>query len=364
MHERYELLQKQSLPLSAKILLSQRRIREWYEHWDGQVYVSFSGGKDSTVLADLVHSVYPDVPIVFSNTGLEYPEIQRFVRENGAEIIVPKRSFKEVLTEYGYPIIGKETAQAIEQARRHEDLKWIRQKRDELMGTRMNGDKPSAYNKSKWLRLCQETDFRISGMCCNVMKKRPFKDYEHKTNRKPFIGNLAAESRLREQKWLQNGCNAFESVRKISQPMAFWLEQDVLEYIRINDLKIASVYGDIVMADENGMEYVPLFDNGHLKCTGYERTGCIFCGFSAHLEEGETKFQKLKKTHPKQYEYCMNGGQYIDNPDYDPDLPVYDGAWKHWNPEKIWVPSDKGLGMRHVFEQCNEIYGQDFIRFE
>ena len=55
----------QSLPLEAKIVKSQLRIREWYEYWNGEVYVSFSGGKDSTVLLHLVRELYPDVPLCF-----------------------------------------------------------------------------------------------------------------------------------------------------------------------------------------------------------------------------------------------------------------------------------------------------------
>ena len=35
-------------------MLAKRRIMEWYDYWDGQVYVSFSGGMDSTVLLALV----------------------------------------------------------------------------------------------------------------------------------------------------------------------------------------------------------------------------------------------------------------------------------------------------------------------
>lgn len=116
-HTSYDLVQMQSLPLEAKIEMTKARIRTWYESWtkfeihntkgkirwltmdtrenkepvlkadewieyeeNGQVYVSFSGGKDSTVLKHLVDSMYEDVPSVFVNTGLEYPEIQRFVK--------------------------------------------------------------------------------------------------------------------------------------------------------------------------------------------------------------------------------------------------------------------------------------------
>ena len=77
-HEPWALKQMQSLPLESKIQMSQRRIRDWFDYWSGDVYISFSGGKDSTVLKHLVENtpgVY-DVPSVFVDTGLEYPEIR------------------------------------------------------------------------------------------------------------------------------------------------------------------------------------------------------------------------------------------------------------------------------------------------
>ena len=74
-HTAEDLRALQAKTLEEKIQISTARIIEWYEHWNGQVYVSFSGGKDSTVLLDLVRRVYPDVPAVFSDTGLEFPEI-------------------------------------------------------------------------------------------------------------------------------------------------------------------------------------------------------------------------------------------------------------------------------------------------
>ena len=118
MPDKSDLRQRQALPLSAKVLMSQNRIREWYQHFNGDVCVSFSGGKDSTVLAHLVHDMYPDVPLVFCNTGLEYPEIQAFAKKMGAEFIRPKMSFAEVISTYGYPIISKENAEAIHYARK------------------------------------------------------------------------------------------------------------------------------------------------------------------------------------------------------------------------------------------------------
>lgn len=134
------LRQYQALPLIAKVRMSQQRIREWYDHWDGDVCISFSGGKDSTVLAHLVHEYYPKVPLVFADTGLEYPEIRQFARKMGAEFTRPKMRFDEVISKYGYPIISKENAEAIYYARRIRNSVggWYRktsdQKRAELNG--------------------------------------------------------------------------------------------------------------------------------------------------------------------------------------------------------------------------------------
>ena len=427
MPEKHFLRQMQALPLRAKVLKSQLRIREWYEHFDGNVFISFSGGKDSTVLAHIVHDLYPDVPLVFCNTGLEYPEIQEFARKMGAEFIRPKMRLDEVISKYGYPIISKENAEAIHYARKivNSDrggwqahlrkaeripMQTVLRKRLEINGYRVhmggyntesiqrsdrleksNAEGESAcktdwkrwrrrtiagvddfskevksiFNKEKWLPLCRDTQFKISHQCCHVMKKSPIGIYQRKHKSVPFIGTLAEESRLREQAWVRHGCNAFDCKKQTSQPLSFWTEQDILKYLYIEGYEIASVYGDIVGVDNQGFEYEPMPGvDCKLKCTGCERTGCVYCAFGVHLEKGETRFQKLAKTHPRQYEYCLNGGQWVDNPDYDPAAPKMDGDWVNWNPQKIWVPSKKGLGMKKVFDDCNQIYGKDFIRYE
>ena len=197
------------------------------------------------------------------------------------------------------------------------------------------------------------------------MKKSPIGIYQRKHKVYPYIGTLAEESRMRLQAWVRHGCNSFDGKKKTSQPLSFWTEQDILRYILDEGLEIASVYGNIVAVDENGYEYEPYITAGcNLKCTGCQRTGCIFCGFGAHLEKGETRFQRLAKTHPRQYEYCLGGGQWVDNPKYDPTAPKMDGDWENWNPKQIWVPSKQGLGMKKVFDDCNQIYGKDFIRYD
>lgn len=111
-HTVSDLYQMQSLPLSAKIQMTERRIREWVEYYgiDG-VYISFSGGKDSTVLMHIARKMYPGIPAVFSDTGLEYPEIREFVKQfDNVEVLRPKMNFRQVVEKYGYPFIGKEVA--------------------------------------------------------------------------------------------------------------------------------------------------------------------------------------------------------------------------------------------------------------
>lgn len=295
--KRSYLKQKQALPLEDKIKLAKMRIREWYEYWDGDVYISFSGGKDSTVLRYLVKEVYPDVPAVFVDTGLEYPEVRAFARENADIVLKPKRKFNEILATYGYPIVSKEVAEAIEYGGRA-----IKEGRDTAQARQLLGDAPlsnnggkSMYDKSKWKYLI-DADFKITAKCCYHMKKSPFKKFERESGRHPITGVMADESQQRRTQYLRYGCNVFDSNHPISKPLSVWKEQDVLEFLVRYEIPYASPYGEIKQ-DDNGKYY----------CTGLDRTGCIFCAFGAHLEKEPNRFQRLKVTHPKLYNYCIGG---------------------------------------------------------
>lgn len=255
--------------------------------------------------------------------------------------------------------------------RRRNDFegKWQSEPRDgSPAGVAEKHTVKSQFNKEKWLPLAREAPFLISHYCCFKMKKSPMHKYQTEHDYKPILATLAEESRMRKQGWIRHGCNAFESKNPTSQPMSFWTEQDVLSYIVRFNVPIASVYGDIVSLGTDGSSYPAVDVAGNvqcnLKCSGCQRTGCIFCAFGAHLEKGETRFQRLARTHPRQYEYCIGGGEWIDNPFYDPAAPVWDGEWKNWNPKKIWSRNSKGLGLGKVFDICNEMYGKDFIRYE
>ena len=111
MHTKEELDNLLQMSLEDKITMSKLRITEFYEHYDGNIVVSFSGGKDSTVLLHLVRSLYPDVKGVFCDTGLEYPEVKKHVKSiENIDIIRPQLSFKQVIDKYGWVYPSKETA--------------------------------------------------------------------------------------------------------------------------------------------------------------------------------------------------------------------------------------------------------------
>lgn len=355
-----ELKEYQALPLDLKITMTKQRIYEWIRNFgmDG-VYVSFSGGKDSTVLLHIVRQIEaeynknaaefgfdpePPIPAVFVNTGLEYPEIQKFaMSQPGVVVLRPEMRFDEVLKKYGYPIISKRVADTLQYAKKN-----IAEGKETFRVKALKGQQRSKNGMLSWFNCPKygyllDAPFNASAKCCDVMKKAPFKRYSKQTGRYPITAQMAAESTSRAVQWIQHGCNAFDKKQPISNPMSFWTEQDVLHYLKKYNVPYCSVYGDIVIDDQteidgqmNVLDYLGDYaPEDRLKTTGANRTGCIFCCFGVTHDGNQNRFQRLKETHPRQYNYCINGGEMVDGK---------------------WQPSKEGLGLGKVLDYIGVKY--------
>ena len=302
-----DLKTMQAWSLERKIQVAQTRIMEWYIKNDKKCYVSFSGGKDSTVLADLAARVCSvlgcKLVLWFSDTGLEFPEIKNHVKTFGTwieqqynvevETIIdyPKDrkgnriGFKDVILDKGYPILSKTISRQISDVQKHGENCWAYRC--------FNGEETGIYNMVKW-KFLLDAPFKVSNKCCEIMKKNPAHKFDKLSGLKPIVGTMAIESKQRRTDWLKDGCNSFDAKNPISKPLSVWTEQDVLKYLKDYDIPFASVYGEILVNDD-----------GTYYTTGYSRTGCVFCGFGCHLEDAPNRFQRLKETHPKLWEYCM-----------------------------------------------------------
>lgn len=270
----YELKQRRALDLESKVHMSLSRIRKFYNLMNGNVYVSFSGGKDSTVLLHLVRSVYPDVVGMFIDTGLEYPEIRKFVKTiDNIEWVRPKMSFPQVLKKCGYPVISK--------VQSHYIFQYRNTKSSYLKNRLWNGKNGRFKISEKWKYLVN-APFKISERCCYWLKKRPAHYFDKRTGLRPYLGFLAVDSNFRERYYLQHGCTILKEGSEKSLPLSFWTEQDIWDYIKSRKLPYCKIYD-----------------------MGAKRTGCIFCMFGVHLEKEPNRFQRMKKSHPKLYKYCM-----------------------------------------------------------
>lgn len=281
---RRTLASLREMNLNSKIIQTRYLIRQAVSEFGlDKVYISYSGGKDSTVLSHIAKSMYPNILHLFANTTNEYPEtlehIKWEVEENHTNIItvIPRDvhgevwTFKKVVERYGYPMFSKSVSNAIrtyqhalsETTRKH-SLDYIDRKFKK-------------YSKYK--------ELPISDKCCDKLKKEPLRRKAKELGLEcAILGILASESYQREKDWLEYGCNVFhERKDNQSKPLSFWTDDDILEYIERFNVKISRLYD-----------------------MGYTRNGCMYCGFGVHLEpDGYNRYQRLKITHPIQYGYFI-----------------------------------------------------------
>lgn len=249
-----------------------------------KVYISYSGGKDSTVLSHIAKSMYPDILHLFANTTNEYPETIEHIRwekeENRTNIVtvIPMDAhgevwtFKKVVERYCYPMYSKRVSNAI---RTYQHALSAR--------TKANAQ---GYIDRNFKKYAKYKDLPISDKCCDKLKKEPLRRKAKELGLDcSILGILASESYQREKDWLEYGCNVFhERKDNQSRPLSFWTDEDILEYIERYNVKISKLYK-----------------------MGYTRNGCMYCGFGVHLETPYcNRYQKLKHTHPAQYTYFLN----------------------------------------------------------
>lgn len=276
-----ELQARQNWTLYQKIDHSVGAIEAFISNTGKTPYVSFSGGKDSTVLVDLIRRfVSRDIKVVFCNTGNEYPEIVRFVRNtDNVTIIRPEITVREVIGKYGFPLISKEQASYIREVRNTKSP-YLKEKR--LNGKKVKGLFTGKIS-DRWQFLVN-APFMVSEKCCECLKKRPFRKYEKETGEVPILGVMASESDLRKHQYIKRGgCNSFKETHLVSYPMSIWTDTNIWEYIRLFNIP-----------------YSPIYD-----IPGVEQTGCMFCGFGAHVEK-VSRFERIYNLYPKAYNVFMN----------------------------------------------------------
>lgn len=291
----------QSWPLDKKIEHAKMRIVEFYEAMNGKVCVSFSGGKDSTVLPDLVRSLYPDTLAIFANTTNEFPEILKFVKKTpNVKWVHPKKTFTEIMKETGFPLVSKDVSQAIWRLRHRTE------KNQNICNLYLTGyTRAGHYSKryklpKKWHPLFDkdETKFEITNKCCEILKHAPAEKLQKELGLHPYIGTMADNSRKRSENWLKFGCNIYnDSKQPKSRPLSIWTEQDVWDYIHKYNVLYCEIYDDKLLEDGTVIQ-------------GEKCTGCAYCGFGAHLEKSslteQNRFQRLKLRRPKQFKKMMN----------------------------------------------------------
>lgn len=344
--EKQKFIQRQSLPFESKVTMSEQRIKAWYDYWDGNVYIAYSGGKDSHVLCEIVWNMggkYRNIPIVFSNTGLEMPEIIKHVRkmkDRGWNVIEirPKRTFNDVWESEGIPIVSKKVARQIRtlKAGPTGDGHTFRLYNEGI--TSEGKEAPNWKLAKKWRFLIDE-DIKTSEKCCDYLKKDPIRNFErdHNLKGRGITGMMASEGGYRSG---MTQCNTFKGKTTRSSPMLFWTENDVWEYIKTKNIEICHVYydrlynqdGDLIACDAPFIDLpsISSFEMASMKVInsddkfdswaklendtndtffyiqGESRTGCMFCAFGAHLEKGANRFQRMSISHPRQHRIIMD----------------------------------------------------------
>lgn len=309
--------QKQSLPYEAKVVHAQIRAQEFYDKLDGHCHVSV-GGLDSITLLLFLRSIGIDVPAI-SVSVLEDKSIQRVHKELGVIQLKPLKSKVEVLREFGYPVLSKEIANKIAL------LQNPTEKNATVRHAIITGETGAygGYRKGTRMKLAQkwldrfggadpegaalgykEAPFKVSDRCCYYLKERPCDIWAKEHRSAPYLGLMASEGGRRQKALMINGCNYYGKDATRSAPFAIFDRQDLLQLALDLNVPVPAIYGEIVRDED-----------GQLRTTGAQRTGCTMCGFGIQLEKRPHRFDVLRKTSPDEWHfwmYEMGWGEVLD----------------------------------------------------
>ena len=316
MQKHEEMLQKQRVPYSIKVKMSEQRIRDFIEECDtrGYNYHVSVGGLDSIVLAHLIERMGYDVPRVSAST-LEDVSIQRVHKEMGCIVVAPLKSKIKILQEEGFPVLSKKIANKIDTlAHPTEKNKTVRH----AIITGECGEQGHFATDSKmrlpmtYLKLFggldkegealgyKKPNFAVSHKCCYYLKEAPCDNWAKEHNSVPFLGLMASEGGQRADALEENGCNYFGKTTARSCPFAFYYHSDIVHLAVDLGVHIPEIYGEVKTSKEPNE-----FGDYEYYTTGEQRTGCSMCGFGIQLENRPHRFDRLWERNPKEWEFWM-----------------------------------------------------------
>ncbi len=312
----------QQWPYKQKVTHAVRVAQEFYGATGGKVYCSVGGLDSITLLTFLRTYVSKDIPGA-SASSLEDKSIQAVHRSfENFVYLKPLKTKVQVITECGYPIISKEKAAKIEMVQNPtERNKTVRHavmtgETGKLGGFTTKATGSRMQLPLKWLQLFggpenerygtnyQTAPFRVSTKCCYWLKEKPADNYARETGRFPYMGLMASEGGRREKILRNTGCNYYTKSTTRSCPFAIFSRTDLLQLALDLDVPVPEIYGRIERRED-----------GSLETTKARRTGCTMCGFGIHIEQRPHRFDRLRETSPKEWDfwlYRMGWGRVLD----------------------------------------------------